>query len=89
MFQSNKGCYSPLCPVGNLSWLIHLILQGLDIREQNIRERRKLSPFSQSVADPSVFPAVLLDLLPRGVIQVAIVHLCFPENLKWSHWIRG
>ncbi len=21
MFQSNKGCYSPSCPVGNLSWL--------------------------------------------------------------------
>ncbi len=27
--------------------------------------------FSQSVADPSVFPVVLLDPSPRGFIQVA------------------
>ncbi|GAA6086929.1 uncharacterized protein LOC117599788, partial [Tachysurus ichikawai] len=35
MFQTNKGCYSPLCPIGN-----HLVLQRLDIGEQNARQRR-------------------------------------------------
>ncbi len=42
-----------------------------------------MSHFSQSVADHSSFPVVLLGTSPRRVIQVAIVHLRVPENLKW------
>ncbi len=42
-----------------------------------------MSPFSQSVADPSVFPAVLVDPSNPGFIQVAIVLLRVPEYLQW------
>ncbi len=42
-----------------------------------------------SRVDANPFPAVLLDPLPLGIIQVAIVLLCVPENLKWPHWICG
>ncbi len=48
-----------------------------------------MSPFPQSFADPSMFPAVLLDPSPRGVIQVAIVLLRVPKDLEWPRWIRG
>ncbi len=48
-----------------------------------------MSPFPQSVADPSAFPTVLLNPLPPGVMQVTIVLLRIPEYLKWPRWIRG
>ncbi len=38
-----------------------------------------MSPFPQSVANPSAFPAVFLDPSPRMVIQVAIVLLRVPH----------
>ncbi len=41
-----------------------------------------MSPFPQSVADPSEFSTLLLAPV---VIQVAIV----PKNFKWPCWIRG
>ncbi len=53
-----------------------------------------MSPFSQSVADPSTFPAVLLNpspIIPSPVIQMAIVLLRAPKNLKWPRldsWIK-
>ncbi len=69
--------------------LIHLILQGLDINKQNSRQSRTVSPYPLSVANPRVFAAVFLHQLPRWVIQVAIVLLRIPKNLKWPRWIRG
>ncbi len=48
-----------------------------------------MSHFPQSVADSSAFPAVLLDLSPRGVIQVAIVLLRVPKYFQSPRWIRG
>ncbi len=46
-----------------------------------------MSPFPQSVADSSAFPAVFLS--PPGIIQVAIVLLRVLKNLQWPCWIRG
>ncbi len=76
-FSQTKCATVPYVPLETYpgSKIIHLILQGLDIGEQDTQLRRTVSPFSQSVVDPSAFPTVLLDPLPRGVIQVAIVHL--------------
>ncbi len=48
-----------------------------------------MSPFPQSVADPSTFPVVLHDPPLPGVIQVAIVLLRIQENLKGPRWICG
>ncbi len=42
-----------------------------------------MSPFSQSVANPSAFSTVLLDPSPRGVMQVSIVLFRVPKNLQW------
>ncbi len=46
-----------------------------------------MSPFPQSVADTSAFPAVFL--YPPGIIQVAFVLLGVPKYLQWPRWIRG
>ncbi len=60
------------------SKIVHLILQGLDIGEQNAWKRRTVSPFPQSVANSSAFSTVFLDPSP-----VAIVLLHVPKNLEW------
>ncbi len=39
-----------------------------------------MSPFPQSVADSSTFPAVFPS--PPGIIQVAFVQLCVPKYLN-------
>ncbi len=69
------------------SKIVHLILQGLDISEQNTRKRRTVSPFPQSVADSSASPAVFAS--PPGIIQVAFVQLGVPKYLQWPRWICG
>ncbi len=46
-----------------------------------------MSPFPQSVADSSTFPAVFLS--PPGIIQVAFVLLGAPKYLQWPCWIHG
>ncbi len=46
-----------------------------------------MSSFTQSVADSSSFPTVLIS--PPGIIQVAIFLLRVPKNLQWPRWIRG
>ncbi len=44
-----------------------------------------MSPFPQSVADSSTFPAVFL--LPPGIIEAAFVSFGAPKNLQWPRWI--
>ncbi len=46
-----------------------------------------MSPFSQSVADPSTFPAVFLS--PPGIIEASFVNFGAPKYLQWLRWIRG
>ncbi len=44
-----------------------------------------MSPFPQSVADSSTFPAVFLS--PPGIIEAAFVSFGAPKNLQWPRWI--
>ncbi len=71
-------------------WKLVLALRSsilLDICEQNTRERRAVSPVSQSVTNSSASPAVFLS--PPGIIRAAFVNLGVPKNLHWPRWIRG
>ncbi len=89
MFRQTKDVTVPNVPLETCpgSKIVHLIFQGLDICEQNTRERRAVSLVSQSVTNSSASPAVFLS--PPGIIRVAFVNLGVPKNLHWPRWIRG
>ncbi len=52
------------------SKIVHLIIQGLDIGEQNTRQGGTVSPFPQPVTNSSTFPAVFPS--PPGIIEAAL-----------------
>ncbi len=89
MSRSNKDVTIPNVSLETNpgSKIVHLILQGLDISEQNTRQRRAVSLFPQSVAYSSTSPAVFPS--PPAVVQVVVVQLGAPEYLQWPRWIRG
>jgi len=67
------------------SKIVHLIIQGLDIGEQNTRQGGTVSPFPQPVTNSSTFPAVFPS--PPGIIEAAFVSFGAPKNLQWPRWI--
>ncbi len=77
MFQTTKDVTVPNVPLETCpgSKIVHLIFQGLDICEQNTRERRAVCLVSQSVTNSSASPAVFLS--PPGIIRVALLTSAF------------